>query len=150
VNRLLLTRSIDASVDRVWEIVGDLGASPGPGIDVQVERPGSADGTGLVRIVTAGRGTIREEITGIGPGPVLRYRMVEGAPVRDYTAVVTLDETAGGGTLVSWTAEFRPVVPGTRWAISLTAMRTLNRVLDAIAQRSENHERSKDGYTSRA
>jgi hypothetical protein len=76
--------------------------------------------------------------------------MVEGAPVRDYTAVVTLDETAGGGTLVSWTAEFRPVVPGTRWAISLTAKRTLNRVLDAIAQRSENHERSKDGYTSRA
>lgn len=150
MNRLLLIRSIDAPVDRVWEIVGNPGASPGTGIEVQVERPGSVDGTGLVRTVKAGRGTVREEITGVGPGPVLRYRMIEGAPVRDYTAVVMLDETTGGGTLISWSAEFRPVVPGTGWAISLATKRTLNLVLDVIAQRSENHERSKDGYTSRA
>ena len=102
MNRLLLTRSIDAFLDRVWEILSDPGVCPGPDIDVQVERPGSVDGT------------------------------------------------AGGGTLVSWSAESRPVVPGTGWAVSLAAKRTFNRVLDAVSERSKDHERSKDGYTSRA
>jgi hypothetical protein len=142
MNRLTIVRSLEAPVDRVWEIVGNPGVSPGPGVDVRVERPGAADGTGLTRTVKVGLVTAHEEVTGVGPGPVLRYRMVKGAPVRDYTGVVTLDETAGEGTSVSWAVEFRPVVPGTGWAISLATKRTLNKVLDVIARRLTNNERS--------
>lgn len=93
-------------------------------------------GNGRVRAV----GTVQEEITGVGPGRTLRYRMVKGAPVRYYTGVVTLAETPAGGTLVSWAVEFRPVVPGTGWAISLVTKR--------VAKRSMNEERSKDVDTS--
>lgn len=73
-----------------------------------------AVGNGRVRAV----GTVQEEITG----------------------VVTLAETPAGGTLVSWAVEFRPVVPGTGWAISLVTKR--------VAKRSMNEERSKDVDTS--
>ena len=78
MNTRRLTRSINAPVERVWAIVGDPGSSPGPGIEVRVEHAGSVDGTGLVRAVKVGPGTVREEITGVGPGRVLRYRNDQG------------------------------------------------------------------------
>jgi uncharacterized protein YndB with AHSA1/START domain len=136
VNHFRITRSLDAAVDRVWDIIGNPAASPGRGVDVRVERPGAADGTGLARVVKVGLTTVHEEITDVGPGHVIRYRMIKGAPVRDYTSGVTLEESPGGGTLVSWDARFRPLVPGTGWAVSLVSKRTLNRVLDALAESS--------------
>ena len=136
MNNFTITRSLDAPVDRVWEIVGNPGASPGRGVDVRVEKPGAADGTGLVRVVKVGLATAHEEITDVGPGHVIRYRMIKGAPVRDYRSSVALEESPDGGTLVSWRARFRPVVPGTGWALSLVSKHTLNRVLDALAESS--------------
>ena len=61
--------------------------------------------------------------------------MIEGAPVRDYSATVTLDESAGGGTRVCWGVRFRPRLPGTGPLIAFLTKRTLNRVLDAVEQR---------------
>ena len=136
MNRFRITRSLDASSDRVWEIIGNPSAPPGRGVDVRVEQPGAADGTGLVRVVKVGLATVHEEITDVGPGHVIRYRMIKGAPVRDYTSGVVLEESPGGGTLVTWDARFRPLVPGTGWAVSLVSKYTLNRVLDAVAERS--------------
>ena len=48
--------------------------------------------------------------------------MTKGAPVRDYADSVSLEDSAEGGTRVSWDVQFRPLVPGT--------------VLDAIAASS--------------
>jgi hypothetical protein len=128
-----LTRRIDAAPDRVWAIVGNPGVSPGPGVQVRVERPGAPDGTGLTRVVRVGRATVVEEITGVGPGHVVRYRMTKGVPVRDYASSVALEESPDGGTRLSWDVQFQPVVPGTGWLISLVSKRTLNRVLDVVA-----------------
>jgi hypothetical protein len=136
VSHFTIRRSLDAPVDRVWEIVGNPGASPGRGVDVRVEKRGAADGTGLVRVVKVGLTTAHEEITAIGPGRAIRYRLLKGAPVRDYTSGVALEELPAGGTLVSWDARFRPLVPGTGWALSLVSKHTLNRVLDAVAESS--------------
>jgi hypothetical protein len=138
MNRLTVVRALDAPVDRVWEIVGNPGASPGPGIDVEVEHPGAPDGTGLTRAVKIGPATVHEEITSVGPGHVVRYRMTKGAPARDYVSSVALADSPDGGTLVSWHVQFRPVVPGTGWLISLLSKRTLNHVLDAIAVSSRS------------
>ena len=132
MNRLTIVRSLDAPVDRAWQIFANPGVSPGPGVDVEVERPGTPDGTGLTRTVRLGPALVHEEIIGIGPGHVVSYRMIKGAPVRDYVGNIALEESAGG-TLVSWHVEFRPVVPGTGWLVSLVSKRTLNHVLDVIA-----------------
>ncbi len=136
MNHFTITRSLNAPVDRVWEIIGNPGASPGRGVDVRVEQPGAADGSGLCRVVKVGLVTAHEEITDVGPGHLIRYRMIKGAPVRDYRSSVSLEESPDGGTLVSWRARFRPVVPGTGWAVSLASKHTLNRVLDAVAESS--------------
>ena len=92
MNHFTITRSLDAPPDRVWKIIGNPGASPGRGVDVRVERPGSADGTGLIRAVKVGPATVHEEITEVGPGHVIRYRMIKGAPVRDYTSGAGLED----------------------------------------------------------
>jgi uncharacterized protein YndB with AHSA1/START domain len=136
VNQFTITRSLHAPVDRVWEIIGNPGTSPGQGVDVRVERRGAADGTGLVRVVKVGAATAHEEITGVGPGHLIRYRLIKGAPVRDYTSTVALEALPDGDTLVSWSVRFRPLVPGTGWAVSLASQRTLNRVLDAVTESS--------------
>ena len=68
---------------------------------MRVERPGAADGTGLVRVVKVGLATVHEEITHVGPGHAIRYRMTKGAPVRDYTSDVTIEESPEGGTLIT-------------------------------------------------
>lgn len=133
-----IIRALDAPVGRVWEIVGNPGASPGPGVDVEVERPGAPNGTGLARTVKVGPATVHEEITRIGPGRVVHYRMTRGAPVHDYVGTVALEDSPAGGTRVSWDVQFRPAVPGTGWLITLVSKRTLNHVLDAVAASSRS------------
>ena len=133
MNKLRIVRSLDAPVERVWAVVGNPGVSPGPGVDVEVERPGAPDGSGLARAVKVGPALVHEEIIQVGPEHMLRYRMTKGAPAKDYLGSVTLDALPSGGTRVTWDAQFRPVVPGTGWLISRMTKRTLNRVLDAIA-----------------
>jgi Polyketide cyclase / dehydrase and lipid transport len=136
VNAFTLMRSFTAPTDRVWTIIGDPGSSPGPGVDVTVERPGSADGAGLIHVVRRGRSRVREEITSVGPGYALSYRMLSGAPVRDYTGSVALDEAPDGGTVVRWSVSFRPLVIGTAPLISYLTKRSLKQVLDVIDART--------------
>ena len=131
-----LTRSLVAPTDRVWDIIGDPASSPGPGVDVTVERAGSVDGTGLIRIVRLGRGRFREEITSVGPGYALGYRLLSVAPVRDYTGSVALDESPDGGTVVRWSISFRPSIPGSGPLVSFLTKRSVNRVLDVVDART--------------
>jgi Polyketide cyclase / dehydrase and lipid transport len=116
MNSFTIERALNAPVDRVWGIVGNPGVSPGPGVIVSVDRPGSPDGTGMVRSVKIGPATVHEEITSVGPGPVITYRMTKGAPVHDHSSILALTEAPDGGTHVSWDVRLRPVVPGTGWA----------------------------------
>jgi hypothetical protein len=138
VNQLRIVRSLDAPVERVWAVVGNPGISPGPGVDVAVEHQGAPDGSGLTRVVKVGRVTAHEEIVGVGPGRVVRYRGTKGVPARNYEGRVSVEEAPGGGTTVSWDVQFRPIVPGTGWLISSLTKHTLNRVLDAVADSSRS------------
>ena len=137
MNRLTIVRSLDAPVERVWAVVGNPRVSPGPGVEVSVEQPGAPDGSGLIRSVKVGAVHAHEEILQVGPGHLVRYRTTKGAPVKDYLGSVALDVSPNGGTRVTWDVEFRPIVPGTGWLLSLLTQRTLNRVLDAVAASSQ-------------
>jgi hypothetical protein len=133
VNRLTIVRLLDAPVDRVREIIGNPGISPGPGVDVEVERPGAPDGAGLARVVKVGPARVHEEIIRVDPGGAVHYRVTKGAPARDYVGSVSVDKTMDGSARVTWDVQFRPLVPGTGWLITRVTRRTLNRVLDAVA-----------------
>ena len=55
--------------------------------------------------------------------------------MRDYASTLTPAESEKESTHVSWDVSFRPILPGTGWAISLSAKHMLNRVLDEVARR---------------
>ncbi len=133
---LTVTRPLPAATERVWDVIGDPATSPGPGVNVTVERAGAADGTGLIRVVALGRGRVREEITSVGPGYALGYRLLSGAPVRDYTGAVTLQDSRDGGTVVRWSVTFRPSIPGTGRLVSFLTRRSIGRVLDSLDART--------------
>ena len=127
-------RSRAAPPDRAWENVAEPAPSPGPGVEVTVERPGTADGAGPIRVVRLGRSRFREEITSVGPGGTPTYRLLSGAPVRDSTGSVALDESPDGGTFVGWSIDFRPSVSRSGPLVSFLARRSVSRVLDIAAR----------------
>jgi hypothetical protein len=47
-----------------------------------------------------------ERVTEIVPGERLAYELVSGLPFENYSAAVNLSDAAGGGTDITWRAEF--------------------------------------------
>ncbi|HZP28706.1 MAG TPA: SRPBCC family protein [Acidimicrobiia bacterium] len=99
-----------ASAEALWEVLEDYRtwSSWGPWQTSDVERPGDdlPAGVGAIRRLTIGRRVLREETTRFEPTREMRYRVLEGIPVRDYEGVVTLEPT-DVGTRVTWSSTFR-------------------------------------------
>ena len=85
--------------------------SPIDAFELLAPGEGTPEGPGAVRLFTTGRHKSRERVVECRPGKVFSYVLVEGLPLRGYTAVVTLTPT-GGGTTINWHSTFRPKVPG--------------------------------------
>jgi hypothetical protein len=49
-----------------------------------------------------------ERVTAIEPEERFAYELLSGLPVRKYSAVVTLSDADGGGTDITWHAQFKP------------------------------------------
>jgi hypothetical protein len=143
-----LARTFEAPPDRVWEVVGNVGASPDPRIKVEVEREGSAEGVGTLRLVSLGPLSLREEITSVGPGYAYGYRVLKGVPVRDYTGAVALEERSPGRTDLRWIVRFRPRIPGSGSVISWSTKRLINHLLDAVADRTRSARAEHEGGLS--
>lgn len=101
------TRSaeLDASVDEVWEVLGDFGAISGwaSNIDHSCLISEQVEGVGTVRRIQAGRTTVIERVTGWDPPSSLSYE-IEGLPlVRSVTNTWAI-EPRGTGSRVSLTS----------------------------------------------
>jgi len=117
----------------VWPRIGDFTRSPGPGIEVVVEKEGdqAAGGAGTMRTITIGKVRVREVLEAANPPSSFTYRIVGGAPMKEYQAVVTLSE-ADGGTVIRWDAKLRPRFPLTGSICCGVAERTVSQLIDAV------------------
>lgn len=113
-------RQVDVSPEVVWRVLADHLGMPHwtPVLSARFEREGTPtrDGVGAIRVLGTPVGKIREEVVEFVENKRLVYRMLSGAPVRDYVATVELTEV-GGGTKIEWTASFVPRLPGVQFAI---------------------------------
>ncbi|MGH2969855.1 MAG: SRPBCC family protein, partial [Solirubrobacteraceae bacterium] len=75
------------------------------------------EGSGQLRRYRTGRVHGVERVTTFEPPERFGYELLEGLPVRDYRAQVTLAAAPAGGTDVRWRSAFEPKLPGTGWAI---------------------------------
>ncbi len=126
-----------APLDTVWEVLHDQAgmAAWTPAGSVRLERDGDPppDGVGAIRVLSRLGLRVREEITAVEPPTRLAYRLLSGAPVRDYVGETTLAAVDGGVEIV-WTVTLAPRLPGVTPAVR-AVIRALVRGLAAEAER---------------
>ena len=128
-----ITRQIDAPADKVWAISGNFKQAPSSAIKIDVEDEGNPDANdiGAVRAITIGRVHLRERLESISPLNSFSYRLLFGAPVKDYLGKVEI-KGADDTTEIVWSGMFTPKIPGTGWIVRRVAMQTVNRYIDAV------------------
>lgn len=138
VTRAEASRLVAAPPARVWEILVDhegmAAWSPFGRVEV-VTRPVEGSEVGTVRRLTAGPAGLRlTETVVVAEEPRrLEYTAVGVPGQRAYHGFVTLEPLPGGGTLLTWEAQFRSVLPGAG-AVTAAMLRSLVDGLGAVAE----------------
>jgi hypothetical protein len=91
------------------------------------------DGVGAIRRFTRFGIGSREEVVMWEPPHHLGYVIVKGFPVRHYRADVVL-EPAGTGTLLTWSATFDALIPGTGHAMVILLRSFISRFATGVAR----------------
>jgi uncharacterized protein YndB with AHSA1/START domain len=131
-----LTQHVAAAPERVFAFYTDhVGWERWAGVrEVVLRQQGDPppNGLGAIRVIRARGMAIEEEVTGFDPPGRMTYRLVAGAPVRDHEGIVRFEPEAGG-TRVTWSVRFRPLVPGTGWLLRRVLESGLRDVLAKLA-----------------
>ncbi len=133
----IVSRKVDVPADKVWGVAGDFHKSPGPGINVIVEKRGNprSNGTGAERTITIGSVCVRERLLSVNAPQSFTYTILSGAPLKDHRAKVDFIPH-GSATEIRCAVEFTPKVPWTGWIVGMITKKALNRYIDEIEKTS--------------
>lgn len=128
-----LDRRINLPVEKVWSIIGDFTATPSPDIKVEVEKKGDPEeaGVGTIRTITIGKVRVKEILDSASPPNSFAYRIVSGAPMKEYNGRVNFKDEEGS-TLIHWQANIKPKIPFTGPIVAKVAKGTVNRLIDSV------------------
>ncbi len=128
-----ITRDIDVSAGKVWNVLSDFEHAPIPSFSVTVEKKGDSDagGIGTVRMITVGKRQIREKLESIKHPSLFTHRVISGVPVKDYVGSVGINPLKSK-TRISWKVQFIPNVIGTGWILKQIIKKTINRIINEI------------------
>ena len=103
-----------------------------------LEREGDPppNGVGAVRVLRAVGPPLREQVEEFVPDRRFVYRMLSGAPVRDYVGTVTLS-ASGGGTNVTYRVDATPTIPLMGWAVMQVVRLSVKQLFDGVAAEAE-------------
>jgi hypothetical protein len=132
---------VDAPIDVVFDVLTDHRAYSGftPLRSSTLERDGdpAPNGVGAIRVLRLAGPPIREEVTEYVKPNRFAYRMLSGAPARDYVGTVDLLQE-GGGTRVSYRVEMFPTVPAFLAPVVLGVSRlAVSRLFKSVTKRAE-------------
>jgi len=134
---------IAASRERIWEILTDHEGMPRwfPAREVIRRRPGTPDPNGVdaVRVVRASGLAIEERVTAFEPGKRMEYVVTGGVPLRDHRGVVVLEagDSDDESSVVRWSVELRPLIPGTGWILRRATDGLIKDGLDGLRRFAE-------------
>jgi transcription initiation factor TFIIIB Brf1 subunit/transcription initiation factor TFIIB len=126
-------REVNLPVEKVWSLLGNFTKVPSSEIEVLVEKEGDSEtnGVGTIRKITIGKVCIREILDSANPPCSFTYRILSGAPMKEYLGKVKL-EPRESSTIIHWSAELTPKIPLTGWLCSWIASDSQNRLIDAV------------------
>ncbi|MBL8514186.1 MAG: SRPBCC family protein [Betaproteobacteria bacterium] len=127
---------------KVWALLANFRQSPIEGMDLVVEKKGDRENhdIGLIRKVTIGRLVVREVIEAVEPERSFRYRVLSGAPVRNYVGTVRL-QGEGNKTAIEWAASMEPLIPLTGFLTARISRNVVARILDQFEAQHGQHAR---------
>jgi hypothetical protein len=135
-----LERLIEAPLAAVWEFLGNFTREAHGEVNIRLIDPGAVDQhhVGAIRRVEMGGRAFREELVEVQPQQRLSYRLLEGAPVKDYVGTIRF-ESCDLGTRIVWSVSYLPRTPIPGWLINIFAKRNIRQVLDHIEQQVCRH-----------
>jgi hypothetical protein len=118
----------------VWALLADASTWARWGAWSKVEIEGDGEqAPGAVRVLVRAPYRLRERVTEWVPGERMGYELLDGMRVRDYRALVTLQETPDGGTVVRWHSTYEHAGPFTTLVLRLAVRDACKRVAKAAA-----------------
>ena len=130
---LTLARKVNLPIEKVWSLIGDFTASPGPDIKVEVEKEGDPNkgGAGTIRIITIGKVRVKEILDTANPPNSFTYRILSGAPMKEYHGKVNFEDR-DGATMIYWQSEIKPKIPFTGPILVKVTKGAVNDLIDAV------------------
>lgn len=131
-----ITRKLALPSEKVWATVSDFTSAPSPEITIDVEEKGDpeANGIGAIRnIKIKGVPGVVERLEAVDAPNSITYRMLSGAPVKEYLGTVNV-VAQDGATLINWDVKFIPKIPGIGWIFAMVIKKAINRYIDAIEE----------------
>jgi hypothetical protein len=130
-----ITRTLDLPFDKVWGIVSDFTHPPSQAIKIEVEDKGDpeADGIGAIRNINIKGAKARERLESVDAPNSISYRMLSGAPVKEYVGTVNVI-AQDDATLINWDVKMIPKIPGIGWLVAMVIRKAINRFIDAIEE----------------
>jgi len=126
-------RTVNLPIEKAWSLIGDFTKSPGPDISVTVEKAGDpkAGGAGTIREISIGKACVREVLDTADPPHRFTYRILSGAPMKDYHGTVTFEDK-GETTLIRWSADLTPKIPFTGGICCRATRGAVNQLIDSV------------------
>jgi Polyketide cyclase / dehydrase and lipid transport len=140
VPRYDVSSTSSAPVEVLWGLLIDGRSWPrwSSGLDELVEErssgldPHGRDGVGAVRAFRTGRVVTGERLTEVVEHRRLSYEDAFNHAMKDYRAVIELDSTSTGGSVISWRGTWR-MKPGVGWILPFVLPRVMQRMADDLA-----------------
>lgn len=140
-----LKRSVAAPAKVVFDVLADhrgyADITPVRRVDLEREGEPAPNGVGAIRVFRLVGPPLREEVLTYEPPRRLSYRLLSGAPLRDYVGTVELTPE-GEGTGVTWAVRAVPTVPVVGPAVVGVAKLAVKQLLNAIVAESERRAAS--------
>jgi uncharacterized protein YndB with AHSA1/START domain len=140
-----LKRSVAAPAKVVFDVLADhrgyADITPVRRVDLEREGEPAPNGVGAIRVFHLVGPPLREEVLTYEPPRRLSYRLLSGAPLRDYVGTVELTPE-GEGTGVTWAVRAVPTVPVVGPAVVGVAKLAVKQLLNAIVAESERRAAS--------
>ena len=130
-----ITRKLDLPSEKVWATVSDFTRAPSSAIIIKVEEKGdpAANGVGAIRNINIKGAKARERLEAVNTPNSITYRMLSGAPVKEYLGTVNV-VAQDDATIINWDVKLTPKIPGIGWIVGMVIKKAINRYVDAIEE----------------
>jgi hypothetical protein len=133
--KVTVQRTINRSLDKVWEVAADFMKSPGKSITVIPGKAGdpAVNGIGCERTIMFGKSSpIQERLEAINPKSSFEFSIVSGAPAVKSLLIKAEFAVNNGVTQTKWTGTFVPKNIFLCLIIHMVIKRNINMILDEL------------------